>query len=260
MNLTFRHISAAYRKKPILEDVSFCVPSGRITVLTGRNGAGKSTLISCLMGEKRDYTGEILLDGQDVRTLSPIDRARNMACLPQELPAPHVQVRELVSFGRTPFTALNGKLTPKDAEKVAWALSVTGMVQYKDNFVDTLSGGERKKAFFAMTLAQDTSLVILDEPTAHLDAVSRFHFLALLDTVRRETGKTFLVVMHDLPETLLCADQLVTLHDHKLVFSGNSEDFLASTVPQVCFHIQLRGNREQGYAVTPLHTPPQTQN
>lgn len=257
MNLTIRHISAAYRKKPIVEDVSFSVSSSSITALTGRNGAGKSTLISCLMGEKRDYTGEILLGGQNVRALSPIDRARNMACLPQELPAPHVQVRELVSFGRTPFLPLNGKLTPNDKEKVDWALSVTGMGQFEDNFVDTLSGGERKKAFFAMTLAQDTPLVILDEPTAHLDSASRFQFLELMDTVRRETGKTFLVVMHDLPEALLCADQLVTLHDHKLVFSGSGSDFLASTIPQVCFHIALRGNREDGYAVTPLHTPPQ---
>lgn len=258
MNLTFRHVSAAYRKKPILEDISFCVPSGSITALTGRNGAGKSTLIACLMGEKRDYAGEILLDGQDVRTLSPMDRARNMACLPQELPAPHVQVRELVSFGRTPYLPLNGSLNPKDEETVNWALSVTGMAQFEDHFVDTLSGGERKKAFFAMTLAQDTPLVILDEPTAHLDAVSRFQFLALLDTVRRETGKTFLVVMHDLPETLLCADQLVTLHDRKLVFAGSGSAFLASSIPQQCFHIQLRGNKEEGYAVTPLHTPPQT--
>lgn len=252
MNLTFHHLSAAYRKKPILEDISFSVPGGSITALTGRNGAGKSTLIRCLLGEKRDYVGRILLDGQDVRALSPADRARRMACLPQELPLPHVKVRELVSFGRTPFTALTGRLTSGDEEKITWALAATKMEQHRDAYVDTLSGGERKKAFFAMTLAQDTPLVVLDEPTAHLDAVSRFAFLELMDTIRNQTGKTFLVVMHDLPEILGCADQMVTLHDRRLVFDGTKESFLASDIPQRCFHIQLRGDRELGYTVTPL--------
>ena len=252
MKLTVAHLSASYRKKPVLEDISFTVDSGSITALVGRNGAGKSTLISCLTGEKRDYRGDILLDGRDARSLEPGERAAQMACLPQVLPRPHVTVRELVSFGRAPYTPLSGRLSPADRERVDWAMDAAGLGALREAFVDTLSGGERKKAFFAMTLAQDTPLVLLDEPTAHLDTVSRFEFLDLLDKMRRDTGKTFLVVMHDLPEVLRCADRLVALKDTRVLFDGTPEEALAAQIPQRCFQIRLTGNKEQGYAVLPL--------
>ncbi len=252
MKLVFENICAAYRKKPVLEDVSFTVESGSITVLIGRNGAGKSTLLRCLMGEKRDHGGRILLDGQDVRSLAMPQLAHMAACLPQDLPRPHVTVRELVSFGRTPYTPLTGKLTAGDREIVDRTLHAVGMEAYGNAFVDTLSGGECKKAFFAMTLAQDTPLVVLDEPTAHLDAASRFGFLELVDRMRRQTAKTFLLVMHELPEVLRCADRIAVLHGHRLVFTGSPEECLAAQIPQTCFGIRISGSREDGYAAVPL--------
>lgn len=252
MKLTFQGVCAAYQKKTVLENVSFSADSGSITALIGRNGAGKSTLLHCLMAGKRDYRGSILLDGQDVRQMTMADRSRRIACLPQNLPRPHVTVRELVGFGRTPHTPLTGKLSAQDEEKINWAIRAVDMAEYADAFVDTLSGGERKKAFFAMTLAQDTPVVVLDEPTAHLDAVSRFVFLEQIEAMRRQTGKTFLVVMHDLPEVLRCADRIVVLHEKGVAFDGTPEQCLASQIPQTCFRIQICGDREHGYAVTPL--------
>lgn len=252
MKLSFEHISASYRNRQILTDVSFSAESGSITVLVGRNGAGKSTLVNCLIGEKRDYSGTIKLDSQNVQTLTVGERACKIACLPQVLPRPHVTVRELVSFGRTPYIPITGILSPADQEQVSRAISAVGLQDYESAFVDELSGGERKKAFFAMTLAQDTPVVILDEPTAHLDVVSRFEFLALLEKLRNETGKTFLAVMHELPEVLRCADQIVVLHDHQVAFTGTSEECLAAGIPQTCFNIHITGDRTSGYAVRPI--------
>lgn len=252
MKLSFEHISASYRNRQILKDISFSAESGAITVLVGRNGAGKSTLVNCLIGEKGDYTGTICLDSQDVKKLTAEERACKIACLPQVLPRPHVTVRELVSFGRTPYLPITGILSPVDQEQVNRAISAVGLQDYESAFVDELSGGERKKAFFAMTLAQNTPVVILDEPTAHLDVVSRFEFLALLEKLRDETGKTFLAVMHELPEVLRCANQIVVLHDHEVTFTGTAEDCLASNIPQTCFNIHITGNRTDGYAVRPL--------
>lgn len=252
MNLTFENVSVSYRRKPILESLSFTVESGSITALIGRNGAGKSTLVSCLAGEKQDYQGSILLQGKDIRTMDLLERSRNLACMPQILPRPHVTVRELVSFGRTPYTPITGGLTPTDREVVDRALESTGIAPLAPAFVDELSGGERKKAFFAMTLAQDTPVVVLDEPTAHLDVVSRFEFLALLESIREKTGKTFLVVMHDLPEVLRCADRIVTLHQKAAVFNGSAEAFLAAKIPQTCFHVNVTGDPAHGYALRPL--------
>jgi len=252
VKVTFDTVCAAYKNKPVFKNISFSADSGSITALIGRNGAGKSTLIRCLTGEKRDYSGSILLDGQDVRTLSMGDLARRVACLPQHLPAPHVTVRELAGFGRTPYLPLSGRLSPQDEETVARAIHSAGMETYADTFVDTLSGGERKKAFFAMILAQDTPVVILDEPTAHLDTVSRFEFLELTDKLRQETGKTFLMVMHDLPDVLRCADRIVTLHEGTLIFDGTPAQCLSDRIPQRCFRIQITGDPEHGYAETPL--------
>jgi len=252
MKLTFDRVTAGYRRKTVVEDVSFVAESGAITAVIGRNGAGKSTLLGCLTGEKQEYAGSVLLDGQDVRKLSRGERSRLVACLPQNLPRPHVTVRELVGFGRAPYLPLTGALSAEDREKVAWAMVAVGMDGFADAFVDELSGGERKKAFFAMTLAQDTPVVALDEPTAHLDVVSRFDFLALLEKLRRETGKTFLVVMHELPEVLRCADKIVVIHEKKVAYCGDAAGCLAAEIPRKCFRVHVSGDRETGYAVKPL--------
>lgn len=252
MSLLFDRVSLSYGTKPVLQEVSFQVPRSGITALIGRNGAGKSSLLRCLMGDISGYQGSITLDGREVRKLGLEDRSTLLACLPQNLPAPHVTVQELIQFGRTPHLPFSGKLSHSDREKVRWAMETVGLSEFAHTFVDTLSGGERKKAFFAMTLVQDTPYVILDEPTAHLDTISRFDFLSLLNRMRRETGKTFLVVMHDLPEVLRYADHVVLLHQHTVAFEGTPGDCLHSGAPQRCFQINIHGDKEHGYAVTPL--------
>lgn len=251
MNLCFDGVCAGYKKKKVLENVSFVVPQGQITALVGRNGAGKSTLIRCLLGEKTDHSGSIALDGVHTKSMTNRQRAKQIACLPQDLPRPRVTVKELVSFGRAPYTPITGKLSFRDAELVEKAISDAGIEHLQNAFVDTLSGGERKKAFFAMILAQDTPVVVLDEPTAHLDMVSRFAFLELVEKICRAQNKTFLVVMHDLPDVLRFADNVVVLHENRIVFTGAVEDVLRQKIPETCFGITLTGNRETGFAATP---------
>lgn len=252
MKLEFQKISTAYGKKAVLEDISFAVESGTITVLLGRNGVGKTTLLRCLTGRKKPEKGTILLDGQDATRLTPDQRSRMVAFLPQELPAPGVTVWELAAFGRAPRLGLAGKLQKEDAQAVDTALSAVGMETYAHRLVDSLSGGERKKAFLAMILAQDTPLVVLDEPTAHLDAAGRFELLGLLERLCRDTGKSFLVVMHELPEALGFADRVAVLHEGGLAFHGTPEEFLAQGVAERCFGIRLWGDPQGGYTVLPL--------
>lgn len=252
MTLTVTHVSAAYRKRQVLQDVSFVAPAGALTALTGRNGAGKSTLLQCILNQKTDYLGEISLDGQSLRELSSAQRAATVACLPQTLPRPHVTVEELVRFGRTPYIPALGRPTEADRAAADRAIRAVGMEEFRNAFVDTLSGGERKKAFFAMTLAQDTPLVLLDEPAAHLDTVSRFELLERIHGLCRQTGKTFLVVMHELPEVLRYADRVVALGDGRVMFDGTPQQCLDQEIPQTCFGIRLTGNRETGYAAIPI--------
>ena len=252
MKLTVQEISLSHAGQPVLKNVSFCAEEGQTTALIGRNGAGKTSLIRCLTGEYAKYSGQFLLDDHPIRPLSLTQRSLLLSCLPQNLPNPHVTVEELVGFGRTPYTPLSGKLSSGDRDKIRWAIHTVGLDSHMDQFVDTLSGGERKKAFFAMTLAQATPLVVLDEPTAHLDTVSRFEFLELLARLRRETGKTFLVVLHDLPEVIRYAQRIVTLHQGQVTFDGTPEHCLEQNIPQKYFHIRLTGDFKNGFAVTPV--------
>ena len=252
MNLMFRNVSVSYRGKTVVGNASFSVEPGSITAIVGRNGTGKTTLLRCLTGEKNDYAGEILLNGDNIKKLSHAERSVKLSYLPQELPLPQVTVRELVSFGRTPYTPFSGALSQTDREKVEWAIKTVSLEALAGASLDTLSGGQRKKAFFAMTLAQDTPLVVLDEPTAHLDAESRFAFLELLERLCQETGKTFLVVMHELPEVLQCARHIVALDNSSVCFCGTPEEFLTQGLPQRAFGVQIHGQKDRGYAVVPL--------
>lgn len=252
MKLSFDHVSAHVRQKTILADVSFTVPHGSLTALIGPNGAGKSTLLRCLTGEWHAYGGRILLGDQDARALSLAHRALTLACLPQSLPHPHVSVRELVSFGRTPYVPLSGQLTASDHQAAEEAMAAAGISGFADVMADTLSGGELRKAFLAMTLAQQTPLIALDEPTAHLDAASRLTLLHLLCRLRDECGKTLLVIMHDLPDVLRFADHIAVLNNGQIRFEGNAEECLMQEIPQRFFGVRLSGDREHGYAVNDL--------
>ena len=252
MKLEFQNISTAYGKKAVLKDISFTVESGSITAILGRNGAGKTTLLRCLTGQKLPESGAVLLDGQNAARMTPGQRSRMVAFLPQELPAPGVSVWELAALGRAPRLGLSGKLQAGDTDAVNAALEAVGMERFAHRPVNSLSGGERKKAFLAMILAQDTPLVVLDEPTAHLDAAGRFELLALLEQLRRETGKSFLVVMHELPEALRFAHRVAVLREGALAFEGTPEEFLAQNIGAQCFGVRLEGDPQTGCRVLPL--------
>ena len=256
MTLQFNAVSVSWRRRQIISDATFTAPEGKITALIGLNGAGKSTLLRCLTGEKTDYQGNILLDGQDVRRLPPMQRARLIACLPQVLPDPPVTVQELAAFGRAPYTPLSGRLREEDARIVAEAIESAGMTAHAHDRVDRLSGGERRKAFIAMTLAQCTPVIALDEPAAHLDAVSRFALADLITGLCRATGKTILTVMHDLPEVLRLADHIAVLHEGHVVFEGTPQEFLQQEIHRRVYRLEINGSVETGYAVLPYSKNP----
>lgn len=250
MSLEFVELNARYGKKIALDGISFSLAPGEVTALLGPNGAGKSTLLSCLLGQK-NYDGAVLLDGKDLKTMTPAQRARLIGYLPQELPAPRVTVEELVAFGRAPYLPLTGTLAEADREAVAQALSQVGLEALRDRLVDSLSGGERRKAFLAMVLAQDPRVIALDEPTAHLDGAARFEILGLLKRLCRERGKTLLAVLHDLPEAMTYSQRLVVLQAGRLVFSGTPDQCLARQIPEAVFGLRLTGNAQTGFCVMP---------
>ncbi|MDO5323757.1 MAG: ABC transporter ATP-binding protein [Clostridia bacterium] len=237
--LEFDRVSVSHRGRTILHEVSFALRPHRITVLLGRNGSGKSTLIRCVNGLQR-YTGEIRLDGVSLALTPPRERARKIGILPQILPDTALRVGALAALGRNPYVDTAGRLSPEDRRMVSEALRSAGMEDFADRSLRELSGGERQRAFLAMLLAQNTRILLMDEPTTYLDVDARRELRELIRTLARKQKKTLLVVLHDLNEALELADDVVILENGELRFCGDVQACLDAHALEDCFHVIRR--------------------
>lgn len=243
--LKLDEVSLRLGGKTVLDGLSLTLRPGRVTALVGRNGSGKSTLLACV-NQQLPYEGQILFENTNLTACAPRQRAQKIAVLPQTLPAPHITVAEMAAFGRNPYVDFTGRLTQQDREKVGSALRDARAEELKDRFVDTLSGGERQRAALAMILAQDTPLMLLDEPSAHMDGAQEAAFLRLLRQLTDEKGKTFLVVLHELNAAVRYADDLWVLESGKMVFAGTKEECLATTLLEDTFGLRRYTLQEDG--------------
>lgn len=223
--LEFKNISVKKNGKALIDNVSFSLEKGKITVLMGKNGSGKSTLLGCIPAVIR-YSGEIFVKGKNILDISAKERAKKISFLPQIMPQSSLSVRSIVSLGRTPYIKSTGKLSPEDKNAVDKALHLSNMQNFADRRLDTLSGGEKRRAFIAMMLAAETPVMILDEPNAHLDHNSSGELCLLLKKLTKEQGKTVLTVMHDLNEAMDIADNIALLDSGKLFAFGDKNYIL----------------------------------
>ena len=237
--LKFNHVSAAYGAARVLRDVNLTVRPGRLTALVGRNGSGKSTLLSCV-NQQTAYSGEILLNGENLAALAPKERAKKIAIAPQNLPSPHITAREMAAFGRNPWLDFTGRLRAEDERIVQEALTRCGLEQLAERYVDTLSGGEKQRLVLAMILAQKTPLALLDEPTAHMDHKYQAEFL---EPLSRPEG-TFLVILHDLSLAVRYARDIIVLDGGRVVFCGSREECLETEILEKTFGLRRFTARE----------------
>ncbi|MBQ2719597.1 MAG: ABC transporter ATP-binding protein [Clostridia bacterium] len=229
--LDVKELTLIRGKSTILSNVSFTLKKGSVTVLLGKNGSGKTSLLRCLSRELIPF-GSITLAGDPLASLPPRERARRLGLMPQLLPPTDMSVRELCLLGRSPHRRLLSRLSRTDRAAVSHALEVTGLMPLAERSVHSLSGGEQRRAFFATLLAQDTPLLLLDEPTAHLDAAARRHLLSLVSRVAREEGRTVLCVLHELSDAVRLADRVLVLDNGQLAFDGTTAEFIASPLPE----------------------------
>ncbi len=233
--------------RPVLAGVDLALGRGECVALIGPNGAGKSTVLRIAGGALRPTAGAVLLDGVDLRSLSPRQVALRVATVPQESPLPPgLSARELVMLGRTPHVRLVAGPTRRDRACVDWALEATAARDLADCCVDELSGGERQRVLLARALAQEPQLLLLDEPTANLDL---HHQVAILDLVRglaRARGLAILAAVHDLQLAALYGDRVVLLRGGAVLAQGAPEAVL--TAPR------LRAAFEQDVVLSPHPT------
>ncbi len=235
--LKVQHCSVTIGKKVILSDIDLQIEDHALTVLVGKNGVGKSTLIRC-MNQQIPYEGEIKINEQDLKKMRPKERAKQISFLLQGLPSFHLLVKDLVAMGRNPYLDLTRRLQKEDEAKIEEAMGLIGIRDLSDRYLDELSGGERQKAYLAMILAQDTPILVLDEPTTQLDMPYEAEFLDCLVQLKQQKKKTILIIMHDLNQAIQIADRLIILSEGKVYFEGTKQDALNQEVLQQVFHVR----------------------
>jgi iron complex transport system ATP-binding protein len=216
-------------KRSVVSDLDFELNSGELTCLLGPNGVGKSTLIRAILGQIHPWKGSIQLDAQSISRFSPEELAKRIAVVLTDPIFPgNMTVGQLVALGRTPHTGWSGKLNQADREVVEKALSDTKITYLRDERLSEISDGQRQKAMIARALAQDGQVMILDEPTAHLDLVNRFEIMSLLRDIAHMQQKAILVVTHDLDIAIETADRFWLLNCGTPLISGQPEDLILS--------------------------------
>lgn len=214
-------VDLAYGERRVVTDFSFAVPHGAVTVIVGANASGKSTVLRALSRLLRPAAGTVLLDGKEISTQPSPEVARTLGLLPQSPVAPDgITVRDLVARGRHPHQTWWRQWGDDDAQAVEHALRATGTLEIADRDVDELSGGQRQRAWIAMAVAQQTDLLLLDEPTTYLDLAHQLDVLELVTELNRDHGRTVVMVLHDLNLACRFADHIVAMRSGRLVAEG----------------------------------------
>jgi iron complex transport system ATP-binding protein len=230
--LSTRRLTLAYEGVPIIKNLDLAIPEGKITALVGANGCGKSTLLRGLARLLKPRNGTVYLDAADLFKLSTKEVAKQLGILPQGPVAPEgLTVRDLVALGRYPYQNWLQQWSTEDERLVALALATTGMTE---------SGGQRQRAWIAMALAQDTEILLLDEPTTFLDLAHQIEVLDLLLELNQTQGRTLVMVLHDLNQACRYADYLVAVKEGCVYAHGTPMQVMTEAMVREVFGLGCR--------------------
>ena len=232
------HLALSYGTHPVIRDLSVSIPDGQVTAIVGPSGCGRSTLLAGLSRLHKPTSGAALLDGKAVSTLSTREVARRLALLPQDAIAPDgMTVAELIRFGRQPHQGLLRQWSREDEEVVEASLRATQLVELADRPLESMSGGQRQRAWIAMAVAQSTPLLLLDEPTSALDLGHQIEVFELIRGLAR-AGKTVIMVVHDLSSACRYADHLVAMHTGSIIAEGRPMDIVTPALVEHLYGVR----------------------
>lgn len=239
--ITTKDLSIGYGKHLIVDGLELTIPDSKITCIIGPNGCGKSTILKTIARLLKPSKGAVLLDGKTIHHQSTKSIAQKIAILAQSPHTPEeMTVKDLVSYGRSPYQKGFGQLTNKDWEMIHWALEETNLLEFADRFVHSLSGGQRQRVWIAMALAQDTDILLLDEPTTYLDLAHQLDVLQVLEKLNKKQNKTIVMVLHDLNHASRFSDYLISIRDGKIVKAGEPTEVMTNQVLRDVFDIDAQ--------------------
>jgi iron complex transport system ATP-binding protein len=240
-DLRAERLGLGYDDRLVIDDLTVTIPTGQITAIVGPNACGKSTLLRGLARLLKPRQGGVLLDGHDIGRLPTREVATRLAILPQQPVAPEgITVADLVSRGRHPHQRWFRQWSPDDDAAVDAALAATGTADLADRPVDELSGGQRQRVWIALTLAQGTPLMLLDEPTTFLDIAHQVEVLDLLASLNAREGRTIVLVLHDLNMACRYAHHLIAMADSAIAAEGPPVDVVTADLVASVFHLSSR--------------------
>jgi iron complex transport system ATP-binding protein len=234
--LSAQGLTIGYQDRVISRDLSATIPDGMFTVIIGPNACGKSTLLRALARIAKPTQGGVYLDGALITSYPTKEVARRLGLLPQTAQAPDgITVADLVARGRFPHRSLLRQWSGDDDAAVQDALVATGTQTLADRPVDELSGGQRQRVWMALVLAQQTPLLLLDEPTSYLDIAHQIELLDLLRQLNRQHGRTLAVVLHDLNHACRYADHIIAMRDGHIVAKGKPKEIMTAAFVKAVF-------------------------
>ncbi|GAA5217707.1 ABC transporter ATP-binding protein [Streptomyces thinghirensis] len=253
--LTAENVTLAYDQRVIAEKLSVEIPDNSFTVIVGPNACGKSTLLRALSRMLKPTQGRVLLDGSVIQSMPAKHVARTLGLLPQSSIAPDgITVGDLVGRGRYPHQGILRQWSTEDERVVQESMAQTGISELAERYVDELSGGQRQRVWIAMALAQQTPLLLLDEPTTYLDIQHQIDVLDLCAELHEEQGRTLVAVLHDLNHAARYATHLIALRDGEIIAEGAPKDIVTAELVERVFGLrcQVIDDPETG---TPLVVP-----
>lgn len=244
-------VSFGYSKSLVLSKLSVEIPDNALTIIIGPNGSGKSTLLRSFARLNKVKKGEIIFDGDPINKQKSRSIAQRLAVLPQGVKAPDtITVYELICRGRTPHQTPLKQWSSEDANLVSRAISKTGLEDIVDRPVNSLSGGQQQRVWIAMTLAQDTSYLLLDEPTTFLDLPHQIELLNFITKLSEESETTVVAILHDINLAARFADHIIALKDGALQAEGTPEDVITPEIMETVFSLKCQVIRD------PIHEKP----